>query len=243
MTVLLAKRQRAIDAPEKEERRNAILDAAERLFIRHPERLASVAEVAHAAKLAKGTVYLYFASKEEMLLALHGRHVHVFFRALFEQLQRAAPLTIDDMLVLTRAHIVGPPAFLPLAALCMGVMGKSVRVDTRTQFFFEIAALLDRAGEGLERHFPALPRGGGAQLLNQSYALMIGLWQMMQPGCVPPEARFHPGMEMFAQGYGEEVEVALRALWSGYLVQQQEAAASSPNKTKPAAQPRKARRS
>jgi AcrR family transcriptional regulator len=41
--------------------------------------MANVAEVAEAAGLGKGTVYLYFPSKEEMLLALHERHVTKFF--------------------------------------------------------------------------------------------------------------------------------------------------------------------
>lgn len=224
---LLAKGQRAMDALEKEERRNAILSAAEHLFVRHPDRLPSMAEVAAAAQLAKGTMYLYFSSKEEMLLALHGRHVHGFFKAMFAVLQRAQPLTIDDMLALTREHIVKSQAFLPLAALCMGVMEKSVAPEVRNQFYFAIGDLLARAGAELERHFASLPRGGGAQLLNQSYAQIIGLWQLMQPGCVPQEARNRPGLEMYAHSYGEELEVALRALWSGYLMQRQEGAASA----------------
>jgi len=49
---------------DKEERRNALLDAAEALFLAQPGRMASVAEVAQAAGVAKGTVYLYFPSKE-----------------------------------------------------------------------------------------------------------------------------------------------------------------------------------
>ena len=68
-------RQRAILAEDKQERQHAILDAAERLLRRSPERIANVAEVADEAGLAKGTVYLYFPSKEELLLALHERNV------------------------------------------------------------------------------------------------------------------------------------------------------------------------
>ena len=75
----MAIRQRAIGAEDKEERQQALLDAAERLLLRSPERMASVAEVADEAGLAKGTVYLYFPSKEELLLALHERNVGGFF--------------------------------------------------------------------------------------------------------------------------------------------------------------------
>ena len=84
----MALKQRAVAEEDKEERRNALLDAAEALFLEHPDRMASVAEVAEAAGVAKGTVYLYFPSKEEMLLSLHERQVARFFREL-EQAMRA----------------------------------------------------------------------------------------------------------------------------------------------------------
>src|SRR5664279_1381523 len=74
-------RQRAILAEDKQERHHAILDAAEQLLLRSPEHGASVAEVAQEACLAKGTVYLYFRSKEELLLAVHERGIDRFFRA------------------------------------------------------------------------------------------------------------------------------------------------------------------
>ncbi len=81
-------RQRAVQAEDKQERHDAILDAAERLLLRSPERVANVAEVAEEALLAKGTVYLYFPSKEELLLALHERNVDGFFRAVMALVER-----------------------------------------------------------------------------------------------------------------------------------------------------------
>ena len=65
---------------------------------------------------------------------------------MFKLLQRPQTLTIDDMLALTREHIVGTAAFFPpLAALCMGVMEKAVAAEIRNRFFLEIADLLARA--------------------------------------------------------------------------------------------------
>ena len=86
----MALKQRAIADVDKEERRHALLDAAEALFLGHPDRMASVAEVAEAAGLAKGTVYLYFPSKEEMLLSLHERQLANFFAELRRLLEVAA---------------------------------------------------------------------------------------------------------------------------------------------------------
>src|SRR5215468_7621187 len=114
----MAIRQRAIQAEDKQERHHAILDAATRLLLREPDRVANVSEVADEAGLAKGTVYLYFASKEELLLALHERNIAGFFRALIERLDSPQPLTIDDMFALTREHMIAPPLFLPLASRC-----------------------------------------------------------------------------------------------------------------------------
>jgi hypothetical protein len=79
-----------------------------------------------------------------------------------------------------------------------------------------VAEWLERAGQGLERHFPTLAAGRGATLLMQSYALMLGLWQLLQkgrgrarpPGC--EEVRF------LQRDYQTELEHALRALWLGY---------------------------
>src|SRR5438093_6729489 len=99
-------RQRAIHTEDKHERHHAILDATERLLVRAPVRVANMAEVADEAGLAKGTVYLYFASKDELLLALHERHSDDFFRALIELLSKTAPVSIDEIMTITRTHIV-----------------------------------------------------------------------------------------------------------------------------------------
>ena len=48
-------------------RREQILDAARRSFARHGLHATTVDQIARAAGVAKGTVYLYYRSKEELL--------------------------------------------------------------------------------------------------------------------------------------------------------------------------------
>ena len=146
-------RQRAIQAEAKQERHHAILDAAERLLSRSKDRMANVAEVADEAGLAKGTVYLYFPSKEELLLAVHERNIDGFFRELIDFLEGDDVVTIDAILALTHRHMVEPPLFLPLAARCFGMMGQGVPTEAAFAFKQRMAQRLQRAGAGLDAPF------------------------------------------------------------------------------------------
>jgi TetR/AcrR family fatty acid metabolism transcriptional regulator len=55
------------------DRRDAILAAAIRVFARRGFFGAQVADVARAAGVAAGTVYLYFRSKDDLLVSIFGR--------------------------------------------------------------------------------------------------------------------------------------------------------------------------
>jgi AcrR family transcriptional regulator len=210
-------RQRAIQAEAKQERHHAILDAAERLLSRSKDRMANVAEVADEAGLAKGTVYLYFPSKEELLLAVHERNIDGFFRELIARLEDNPVVNIDDILALTHRHLVEPPLFLPLAARCFGMMGQGIPTEVVLAFKQRMAQRLQRAGAGLGRHFPDLTGEGGVRLLRHSYALTIGLWQMSGDsagdGCVFELAAADP--VVFGWRYPDELDRAMRALWEG----------------------------
>lgn len=210
-------RQRAIQAEDKQERHHAILDAAARLLARSPDRIANMADVADEAGLAKGTVYLYFPSKEELLLAVHERNIDGFFRALIARLARDEPVRIEDVLALTHEHIVKPPMFLPLAARCFGLMAQSIPPEPALAFKQRMAERLMRAGAGLERHFRQLKPGSGLALLRQSYALIIGLWQMTGHSLCPATSVAPEPPLALAYSYPEELDRALLALWNGTI--------------------------
>lgn len=57
-------------AREKAQRRQAILDAAKAVFFEQGFRRATVEDVATQAEVSKGTIYLYFESKESLLAHL-----------------------------------------------------------------------------------------------------------------------------------------------------------------------------
>jgi len=58
---------------DAESRRGAILDAAQRTFGQYGYRRTSMDDIAREAEIGKGTIYLSFASKEEVFQALSQR--------------------------------------------------------------------------------------------------------------------------------------------------------------------------
>ena len=62
---------------EKIQRRNTIIDAAEKLFFSKGFANTTMDEVAEIVELSKGTLYLYFKSKEELYGAIIQRAMDI----------------------------------------------------------------------------------------------------------------------------------------------------------------------
>lgn len=71
---------------ERQERRASILDAAEAVFAAKGFAQATMDDIAAEAQLSKGTLYLYFKNKDDLLLALASRSVETAV----EELERVA---------------------------------------------------------------------------------------------------------------------------------------------------------
>ncbi|MDE3058649.1 MAG: TetR/AcrR family transcriptional regulator [Bacteroidota bacterium] len=64
---------------EKEHRREEIIAAAQSIFLDKGLQLATMDEIAEAAELSKGTLYLYYKSKEDLYLAVVMRGVEIMY--------------------------------------------------------------------------------------------------------------------------------------------------------------------
>lgn len=87
MTTTTLKRPRTKPA---EIRREELMDAAQALFLQKGFAATSVDEIVKAADVAKGTFYLQFKTKEDVLMALRERFVATFCAQLSDALSRPA---------------------------------------------------------------------------------------------------------------------------------------------------------
>jgi len=127
---LAVKKKRILKSPE--DRRQEILDAAMRAFSERGVSKATVADIAEAAGVAKGTVYLYFGSKEQLLGALRDRFVDEVLAHVSDLLQRIGQ---DDLWALVDKSVEGMIHFmLDRKELMLVFMEEGLSSDTARVF-------------------------------------------------------------------------------------------------------------
>jgi AcrR family transcriptional regulator len=205
-------RTRAIAAEDKELRRGAIVAAAHALVHRDPSASFSVDELARRAGLAKGTLYLYFGSREEVLLTLHVQQSH----DVFDVIERALAQPNADarkVLAAGMAYLRTHPEFYPLASNCRSMLDTNISETAALAFKVAIANRLAPIGERIEALYPGLAPGEGAALLMNSYAFIIGLWQQADTPVVLRAAMRRPEMAIFRIDFEKQLTAALLDLW------------------------------
>jgi TetR/AcrR family transcriptional regulator, fatty acid metabolism regulator protein len=87
---LSARRGRRQAPQPRGDKRQRILDAAVKVFAKRGFHATRVSDVASAAGVADGTIYLYFKSKDALLVSLFENHVERLLAFLEKELPRAA---------------------------------------------------------------------------------------------------------------------------------------------------------
>lgn len=188
------------------------------LLVRDPENFASVAQVAEEAGLAKGTVYLYFKTKEEMLMAIHAEQASRLFDAVEALIATRGPaLTAQECVGVFCDFVRHNPLFLQVAGKCHSSFERNIDPEFMYQFRLGVAARLAQLGPRIEQVFPRLQAGQGVELLNHTYAFGIGTWQLCDPSH-DPEGMARPGLDVLRKDVQEVMHRGLMALWRGYVL-------------------------
>ncbi|WP_434346415.1 TetR family transcriptional regulator [Myxococcus virescens] len=179
--------QRARKDEDKEARRQLILDEALALYQATSYAEVKMADVAGRAMLAKGTVFLYFPTKEALFLALLEDLLFAWFARLDGLLAEDTPAWTGPRLARTVAEsLEGEVALTRLLALLQTVLEQNVTAEQLRPFKERLLAALLRAGTRVEQRLPFLHAGEGPRFFIHLHALVTGLRQMAD---VAPVAR------------------------------------------------------
>jgi len=191
-------RKRAIGAEQKEARRNHILRAALDLLGRTRYEDISMNAVAREARLAKGTLYLYFKTKEEVFLALATELMAQDFNRIDARLLGLpAPAEIEDVAGILASMVGRADRKRRLMAILHGVLERNVSFDAGLAFKHLLRRRLTYTGLLLEERLPFLTDGQGVEVLLILHALGVGFMQMAANSEVGTRILDTPGMEIF----------------------------------------------
>ena len=199
-----ARFSRARSPQEKQLRRGDILRAAERLWTTTPYAELSMNQVAREVKLAKGTLYLYFQTKEELFLALLGEHYQRWFARLGELLDEQQPRSPDEV---ARAITHSLRGFEPMRRLQLLLGSVLSRSDQSLDFRRQVLALMQQAALKL----PYSP-DVALRVLMHTEALCVGWQHLAECAPTPRLLVFHPEFGPLKVEAEREFCISLRAL-------------------------------
>ena len=208
--------RRARSATDKEGRRAALLAAAWELFRATDYEAITVAEVAAKAGLAKGTVYLYFGTKEELFLQVAGERLTDWIEAVDARLGGPRPPSGPAAVARVFSETLRPRGeLLRFLGILHSVLERNVADGPMLAFKRALIARVAATGALLERRLPALRAGAGAQLLLRIYALVIGLWPLASPGPSVARVLAAPELAPMRLDFERELDDTLTAIFAG----------------------------
>ena len=176
-------------------------------------------QVAAATGLAKGTVYLYFTTKEEIfatLLVEGWAPVMEMVEQIFQARKGRRSDKVKALLNAFVEHLDRHPELLRLDALGSGVLEKNMTPEALLQFKRGFTGRLTKAASAIDRSL-GLEEGRGVQLLMRTYAMTRGLWQSAQHDPATLTIGIAPALMLTPDLYLRELKEALTEYWRGAL--------------------------
>src|SRR5437773_1594891 len=122
-------RQRATSEVQKEIRRQAILETAWAQLTTRPYAAILMAQIAEAAGLAKGTLYLYFPTKEALFLAVLEERLGEWFGVVNADLPAAGTATAEALAELISRTLADRPGLIHLLGLLHSILETNVEIE------------------------------------------------------------------------------------------------------------------
>lgn len=180
--------QRARSVQDKDLRRAHLVDAATQLFADSNYEAVTIARVAELAGVAKGTAYLYFATKETLFLELARAELTLWVEALTKKLKRLRPGSSTGSRQPAQAVpaamarcVAERPVLGRLLVLLHSVIEPNIDEAAARDFKLCLRDLLTQASESIASKIPGLSAQDAATLVLQMHALVISLSQLAHP--------------------------------------------------------------
>jgi AcrR family transcriptional regulator len=201
------RKHRATTADQLEARRRSLVDAAASLLAQWSVEDVSMDRVADVAGVAKGTVYRYFATREELLLAVWERDQADWLAAMGELLSRSGePASDRDIAATAVETALARPRLCRLHGIVHTVLAANLTPAAARGFTQRRLARAAAAAKLLERGADRLTAARALRWLLRLDAIMAGMLPLAAPPPTVAQALEDPRV----RGLRLDVEAELR---------------------------------
>ena len=193
-----------------------MLDAARELLDSRSFDQIAVREIPDRLGLAKGTVYRYFSSKEEVFLSVLEQDLDDYATEMVTSLRSLANTDdIEAVAAVITACTVARPRLCKLMALLPSVLERNISEPAALQFKTTVAGAIFETSEAVGVALPCLDSATIPDLVVTFYSLVTGLWTTAHPHSNVASAMADPSLAFLKIDFGDHLHRSLFALLKG----------------------------
>lgn len=210
-------RRRSRTASEKNEKKKKIVETAlNLLFAEQGGELPSVDRIAKASSVAKGTIYLYFKTKEEIFLYALDVYFENWFKEICNGMREKGALSADDFARCFSAPVIQNEQFLKLASMKRMVFQRGLAEELiRDHKNMIIEGVKSVAGEISKISGRPLPES--EKLIMRSYASVLGCHYTSYPPRGDLTILSAEEKNVIILNLEEDINYILKCLWTHFL--------------------------
>jgi AcrR family transcriptional regulator len=209
---------RARTESDKSARREAILAVVTSSLESRPLTGVTMAEIAQRCGLAKGTLYLYYETKEELFLATLESELTAWYEAIAVEMRSRDAVDAASFAKTVVKTLAGRRALVDLLPQLRPILDvPTLPTRTAARFREHTRDGLAVAAEAVESAL-ALPRGAGVSVMMRTQALVSGLRQFpdMGDGVREPAPANGPVPSAFERELMSSITAMVRGMVGAY---------------------------
>ena len=142
-------------------------------------------QVAEKAGIVKGTLYLYFKTKEELFLALHQQEIQTLLASWQESVEKMT--NPDQLPEICAAAFSNQPLLMTLLGVTNQVLEHNISFEMAKEFKLESHEKLGMLATVIEQKCDWMQAGQGSEFVMILASYAMGLWSSAQPAPIVRE--------------------------------------------------------
>lgn len=210
--------KRARSDEDKKLKADYILKKTDELFQSEEYSQITMSRIACASSVAKGTVFNYFTTKEELFLQLAGRYFHEIFEDLKRELnQNISGGSSEELSKFLVSLIVSRPLFRKIVVLLDSIIEKNVTQNNLEIFKQTLVKEIFDSGFLMEEKYAFLPKGAGPRFLMWIYGIIIGFQNLADPEEAVKKVIEENNLDLFRFSFEEELTRVIQLMLKGFI--------------------------